>query len=140
MRGKIRSHDESTFVGALVLDVRLQPHLLVLVVLPLSSAPLAALGAYIGSNARRPEEAMSLNQLLTFILLGMGPVLVPPERLPGFVVTLGYFSPATYAASALRQVLLGPLTNRLWLDIGFMLLFTLLGLWIVSRKMDWRHA
>jgi len=71
-------------------------------------------------------------------MLAMGPVLIPPERLPGWLVTLGFASPATYAASALRQVLLGPVTARLRLDMGVLVGVIGLSFWLVNRKMDWR--
>lgn len=71
-------------------------------------------------------------------MLAMGPVLIPPERLPDWLVTLGYASPATYAASALRQVLLGPVTGRLVLDIAALVTIIGLSFWLVNRKMDWR--
>jgi ABC-2 type transport system permease protein len=34
------------------------------------------------------------------VMLGLGPVLIPPDRLPGIMLILGRLSPATYAASA----------------------------------------
>lgn len=56
-----------------------------------------------------------MSLLLTSLLAGMGPVLFPPSGLPASLVTLGQLSPATYAASALRQTLIGPLQSRLML-------------------------
>lgn len=125
-------------VGALVLDIRLEVHPLVLVAAPLAAVPLAGIGALIGSKARSPEEAGSLTTLITFILLGLGPVIIPPERLPGWLVRLGALSPATYAASALRQTLIGPVTGRLALDLGVLLTFSGLVYWIVGRALNWR--
>jgi ABC-2 type transport system permease protein len=80
--------------------------------------PLSGIGALIGSYARSPEEAGSLTLLLTIVLLCIGPVVVPPARLPGFMLILGRFSPATYASSALRQALLGPVTGELLVDLA----------------------
>jgi ABC-2 type transport system permease protein len=55
------------------------------------------------------------------------------------MIGLGYLSPATYAASAFRQALLGPVTWRMALDLavlrGAMALLYLL----VGRTMDWRQ-
>ena len=56
------------------------------------------------------------------------------------MVTLGRFSPATYAASALRQALLGPLTGQIVLDLAALAGFTAVVLWLVGRKMDWRQG
>lgn len=72
------------------------------------------------------------------VMLFIGPVIIPGDRLPEFLLTLGYFSPATYAASALRQTLLAPITGQLIVDIVALLGFALLTFWLVGRKLDWR--
>ena len=95
-------------VGALVLALPLQISPLLIPAVHLCAVPLSGIGAIIAANARAPEEGKALNLLVTFVLLGPGPVVFPASRLPGFVLALGHFSPATYAASALRQTLLGP--------------------------------
>jgi ABC-2 type transport system permease protein len=101
--------------------------------------PLAGLGALIGASSRRIEEAVLFSQLLMLALVAMGPVLVPPDQLPQIVVVLGRLNPATYAVSALGQVLIGPVSGQLAWDVAFLLAFTLGSLWLVSRLMDWRQ-
>lgn len=125
--------------GAWFLNVPIHPSPLLILVVPLAALPMAGIGAMIGTSARNPEEASSLSTLATFILLGLGPVLIPPERLPDFMITLGSFSPATYAASALQQVLLGPVTSKIWLDLMILALFGGLIFWLVGKKLDWRQ-
>ena len=68
--------------------------------------------------ARTQAESGTISTLLTLLMLGLGPVVIPPDRLPAILQAVGRFSPATYAASALRQALLGPITPQLWLDLG----------------------
>jgi ABC-2 type transport system permease protein len=99
--------------GAWFLNIQPHPNLLLIIVIPLAAFPLAGIGALIGASARNPEEANSLSTLMTFVMLGLGPVLIPPDRLPEVMNFLGRLSPATYAASALQQALLGPLTTRI---------------------------
>jgi ABC-2 type transport system permease protein len=125
--------------GVLYLDLSVSISPVLLVVLPLAALPLAGVGALIGARARSPEEAGSLSLLLSLLLVGVGPVIVPPERLPPVLVTLGCINPATYAASALRQALLGPLTARILLDLAVLLGLALGVLWLVGRVMDWRR-
>ncbi len=129
----------TTVIGSWFLKISLHPSPLLLLIVPLAALPLAGIGALIGASARNPEEASSLSTLVTFIMLGLGPVLIPPDRLPDFMVTLGAFSPATYAASGLQQALLGPVTPRIWLDL--LILAGLGGLifWLVGKKLDWRQ-
>jgi ABC-2 type transport system permease protein len=130
----------TTLVGILFLHVQLAPSPLILLVIPLAAVPLAGIGALIGKTTRTPEEAGSISMILTFIMTGLGPVVFPPDRLPEILLKLGWLSPATYAASALRQSLLGPITPRFALDLIVLLGLAFTTLWVVSRKMDWRNT
>ena len=91
-----------------------------------------------GSLARTPEEAGSISLLLSLGLLSLGPVLVPPGRLPEFVAVAGYFSPATYAASALRQVLIGPVTGQLVRDAVVLAVLAAAVHLFVEWRVRWR--
>ena len=126
--------------GALILRLELQIHPLAFVVVPLCALPLAGIGALMGVTFRTPEEASAAGRLLTILMLTVGPVLIPPDRLPDWLVWLGFLSPATYAASALRQVLLGPFGMRLLLDSVVLAACILISFWMVDRKMDWREG
>lgn len=129
----------TVLLGSLYLRVPLHLHPLLLAVVPLCALPLAGIGALIGTTARGPQEAGSLSLLVTLALAGLGPVVVPPERLPGIMLALGRLSPATYAASALRQALLGPVTGQLLADLAVLAAISALVLWLVGHKMDWRQ-
>lgn len=72
-------------------------------------------------------------------MLGLGPVVVPPERLPDMMLLLGRFSPATYATSAVRQTLIGPLTGQIMIDLLVLMGLSVGIFWLVGRKMDWRQ-
>ncbi len=126
--------------GAWILGLKLHIHPLAFVVIPLCALPLAGIGALLGVSFRTPEEASAVGRLLTILMLTIGPVLIPPDRLPDWLVWLGFLSPAAYAASALRQVLLGPLTSRLLLDSTVLAACVLISFWLVDRKMDWREG
>jgi len=126
-------------VGSLLLRIPIAPHPAILIVVPLAAISLAGIGALIGVSVRRPEEGGSLSLVVTMVLTAMGPVIIPPQRLPAFMLTLGRLSPATYAASAFRQALLGPVTGRILLDLAALAVFAAISLWVVGRKMDWRQ-
>jgi ABC-2 type transport system permease protein len=125
--------------GSLFLGIPLALNSLILVTVPLCAIPLAAIGALIGTSARTPESAGSISLLVTFLLVGLGPVVIPPNHLPRLMILLGYLSPATYAASALRQTLLGPLTGEIVIDLALLAAFGIVSLWVVGRRMDWRQ-
>lgn len=129
----------TVLLGALLLNVPIDISPVILLVAPVTAIPMAGIGALIGTSARTPPEAGSLSTLITLVMLGLGPVIIPPDRLPVISIVLGRFSPATYAASALRQALLGPVTPSLLGDLGFLIAFGLLVFWLVGRRMDWRQ-
>lgn len=126
-------------VGALVLQVPLQISPWIVVVIPLISVSLCGLGALIGLLGRTPEEVNSVSLLTSLVLFGFGPVLIPLERLPAIMNVLSLLSPATYAASALRQVVLGQADRLpLALDIAVLALIAAGLLWAVNTRLDWR--
>jgi ABC-2 type transport system permease protein len=128
------------FLGSILLGVHVAPSPVLLVVVPLCAVSLAGIGALIGASVRTPQEGGSWTLLVTLVMMGLGPVVVPPDRLLGLVQFLGRFSPATYAASALRQALLGPLTGQIVLDLAILAGFTIVVFWVVGQKMDWRQG
>ncbi len=126
--------------GSVLLRVPLQPSLWLIVVVPACALPLAGIGAFIAFLVRDAETASAYNLLLTLVLTGLGPVVVPPDRVHPIFNTLSYLSPARYAASALRQALLGPVTPQLAVDLAVLMATTALVLALVVRRMDWRAA
>lgn len=125
--------------GAFFLKVPLIFHPIVLLVIPLCVLPLAGVGALIGANARTPDGSGSMSLLITMILLFIGPVLIPQSRLPKVLLLIGWLSPATYGASALRQTLLGPITAQIIVDLVALIGFSLLTFWLVRLKLNWRQ-
>ncbi|WP_414588004.1 hypothetical protein [Scytonema sp. PCC 10023] len=61
------------------------------------------------------------------------------NRLPDILLYIGRLSPATYAASTLRQTLLEPITGQLVVDLTALVGFSLLTFWWVGLKLDWRQ-
>ncbi len=128
------------FVGAWILGLTISPSPMLLLVVPLCAIPMAGIGALIGSRARNYNDAGATDLIVTFVMLAIGPVLVPPDIIPNFMLFLGRFSPATYAASALRAALNGVITPAFWLDLGMLALISAIIIGIVSRTIDWREA
>jgi ABC-2 type transport system permease protein len=126
-------------VGSLLLDLQLGLHPLLVVVIPACALPLSGIGAFIGCRVRDPSQGGALTLLATIVMVALGPVVVPPSRLPDPMIVLGYLSPATYAASAFRQALLGPVTWRIGLDLGVLACATAAVYLRVGRTMDWRQ-
>ena len=127
--------------GQAMLGVSLAPSPWLLAAVPLIGVSLCGLGALVGIVVRSPEEVGSVSTLITFVLVGFGPVIIPPDRLPDIIETLSVLSPATYAASALRQTVLD-MPDRIPLAVDLLALagFLIGSLWVVGRRMDWRSA
>ncbi len=110
-----------------------------LLAVPLISLALSGLGALIGLGARTPEAAGSLSTLATFLLAALGPVIIPPDRLPAPILAVSLLSPATYAASALRQTVFAlPDRLPLALDLAVLAALTAGLLALVDRRLEWR--
>jgi ABC-2 type transport system permease protein len=125
--------------GVFIVHIHLSLSPLLFVVVPLCVVPAACIGATIGSMASTMEESNSASLVVTFLMAGLGPVLVPASRLPAIIRAIGVVNPATYAASALQAVLLGPITIRLLEDVAVLAAFGLVALLIVIKKMPWRQ-
>jgi ABC-2 type transport system permease protein len=126
-------------IGAYILRLPIGFHPLLLVIIPASAVSLSAIGALIGTGVRTRHQAGAISLIVTMVMAGLGPVVVPPERLPRVLIWLGWVNPATYAASALRQTVIGPITGRLTWDLVVLLGSTLLIFAVVSRVLDWRQ-
>ncbi|MEM7130296.1 MAG: ABC transporter permease [Chloroflexota bacterium] len=126
--------------GALWLQIpiRFTPWLLLIV--PLCALPLAGVGALVGITCRTRAEGSTTSTFLTFLMTSLGPVLIPPDRFPDVVLYLGRLSPATYAASALRQTVIGPISIQLAIDMAVLLGMSIFFLWLVGQKMNWQQG
>jgi ABC-2 type transport system permease protein len=129
----------TTVLGPVLLRVPVAIHPLILLVIPCCTIPLAGVGAALGMIGRTQQVSGNLRFLLMLVMAGLGPVVVPPDHLPGFMLVLGRFSPATYAASALRQVMIGPVTSRLLVDVVVLLGVSAVSMWWVGRRMNVRE-
>jgi ABC-2 type transport system permease protein len=76
---------------------------------------------------------------MTMVMLFIGPVIIRESRLPDILLLVGRLSPATYAASALRQTLVEPMTGQVVVDLAALVGFSLLTFWLVGLKLDWRQ-
>jgi len=126
-------------VGTILLHIDLSVSPLLLLVVPLCIVPAAGIGAIIGSLTSTIEESSSISLVVTFLLTGCGPVLFPASHLPAFVRAIGVINPATYAAAALRAVLIGPVNAKLPEDLLVLAAFGLAAVLGLLRLMPWRQ-
>lgn len=128
-------------IGKFALQVPIVANIWIIFVLPLISMSLCGLGVIIGLVGRTPEEVGSLSTLATFLLYVLGPILVPADRLPPIFNTVSLLSPTTYAASALRQILLNQSDPiPLYVDVFVLIAVMLVLLRLAEKHMDWRQT
>ena len=126
-------YEHSTaLVGTLVLRLPLRLYWALAPTIALGALSLSGIGAILGCKARTPQEAGAFSLVATLVLVSLGPVVIPPDRLPSVILWLGQLSPATYAASALRQAMLGPIGPGIWRDLAVLTLFAIGSLFAVS--------
>jgi len=127
-------------LGAFILHLPIAFHPLLLLIIPACAISLSGIGAAIGASVRSRYQAGAISLVVTMVMAGLGPVVVPPERLPQPLLWLGWINPATYAASALRQTIVGPITGRLLWDLVALLGSTILIFAVVTQTLDWRQS
>lgn len=127
-----------SLLGAVILDVHLHLHPIIVLVVPLCAVSMSGVGALIGALARTSAEATSLGFFFTLVLSGLGAVIIPASRLPGWLVKCGVLSPATYASSALRQVMLGHPTTMVT-DLIILSVFGVATFWLAAQTIGWRE-
>lgn len=127
-------------LGPLLLGITLTPSPIILIVIPVCAASLAGVGALFGLVGRTRAESLNLGFLVSVVMMALGPVVIPPDRLPKVILMLGHLIPSTYAASAFRQALVGPVTHQLAADLAVLGAITVASLWMVGRKMNWHEG
>jgi ABC-2 type transport system permease protein len=110
-----------------------------LLLLPLSSLPLAGLAAFLGSYAPNGPLANMIGNVMTIVIGFLSPMYLPLRALPLPLRILAQFMPLTYSADAFRSILNGSGTNLL-IDILILCIFALLFLLLVHHKLDWRAS
>lgn len=125
--------------GTIILQIPLSISPMILIVIPVTVLSLAGLGAVIGLLGKDPNQVYSISTLITLVFFGFGPVMIPADKLPQIVNQLSLLSPATYAASAFRQAVLNsPEQIPLIVDLVVLSVFSIVCVYIVSQRLDWR--
>jgi ABC-2 type transport system permease protein len=129
----------TVLLGKMLFGLPLTPHLLSPLVIVLAALSLAGVGAGIGILAPdMPTEAVLAN-LAAFLMLFLSPVLIPAERLPAVLQVTSRLLPTSYAVEALRRLLVGTLDERVALDLAILAGFSIVSLYVATRRLDWRR-
>jgi ABC-2 type transport system permease protein len=125
-------------VGMAVFHLWIVPSPLIVLIMVLSPLALSGLGAAVGILSPNQQVAGVIANVFMVLVMFLSPVFVPLARLPGLLQVTARLLPPTYAADGLRQTLSGRLDAAFLLDIGVLAGFSLLSLYLVTSRLDWR--
>jgi ABC-2 type transport system permease protein len=125
--------------GRFLFGIPLSPHPLALVVVILAALSLAVVGTIIGILAPNPETSNLWSNLVLFGLMFLSPVLIPIERLPTIIQVTSRLLPSSYAVEALKRLLVGTLDQTVALNVVALVGFSVVALYLVSSRLDWRR-
>jgi ABC-2 type transport system permease protein len=98
--------------------------LLVILLILLTVFSFVGLGILITSFADKEETATMVMMTLMFPMMFLSGVFFPVQQMPGFMQTVANFLPLTYAASAMRKVMvLGAGTDAIITDVIILVAF-----------------
>lgn len=125
-------------VGMALFHLWIVPSPLIVVVMVLSPLALSGLGATVGITAPNQQVAGVIANVFMVMVMFLSPVFVPLSRLPGVLQVTSRLLPPTYAADALRQTLSGNLNRAVFLDLAVLAAFSIVSLYVVTARLDWR--
>lgn len=125
-------------VGSLLLGLPFLGGLVLLFLVPLVSAALSGLAAFLGSYAPNGQAATIIANIVTLVIGFLSPLFIPLEKFPLPVRILAQILPLTYAADTFRFALSGQLRMGLIVDVSILLTYTIASLCLVQIKLDWR--
>lgn len=79
-----------------------------------------------------------LTNMLVQALMMFTPVMVDMDQLPSILQWLSYIFPTTYAAEAMREVLISGWSGAVAWNTLVLLLFSLISIALILKKVDWR--
>ncbi len=114
--------------------------LMMALALLLSATAFSSLGAFVSVAVREVFEAQTLANFIRFPMMFLGGVFVSVDSLPAWLQVIARLLPLTYSVEALRAALTGGRWETVWLDLGFLAIFSLclysLAVYTLARRLD----
>ncbi|GAA0357710.1 ABC transporter permease [Bacillus horti] len=126
------------FIGQAVYDLQFTFSWGLILVLMLTVSSVVGLGVLIGFWSPNHQLVNMLAQALMMVVGFMSPVLIDISQLPVFLQWLSYIFPTTYAADAMRTVLIEGWSNSVLINTLILLAYTLVSVFLIIKKVDWR--
>jgi ABC-2 type transport system permease protein len=107
-------------------------------VLLLTVFSVVGAGVLIGFWSPSHQLTNMLVQALMMFISFLTPVMVDMDQLPVILQSLSYIFPTTYAAEAMREVLISGWSGSVAWNTFILLLFSLISIILILKKVDWR--
>lgn len=123
-------------VGKYFLDIPINIHPSLILVILFSGLSLSAIGGFIGIYARDASQASIITQVIQPIFVFCAPVFIPASKMPKFMFYISRVMPTTYVASALRDSCRGIYDIK---SILILFILSLISIVLIETKIDWRN-
>lgn len=127
-----------SFVGQWVYGIQFQLSIGIIPVTFLTIMSVVGIGVFLGFWSPNLQLTNLLVQALMMLVGFMTPVMVQMSQLPVLLQWVSYIFPTTYAAAALRELLLVGWTWDVTQNTLILLLFTILSYILIIKKINWR--
>lgn len=107
-------------------------------VLALTVFSVVGAGVLIGFWSPSHQLTNLLVQALMMFISFLTPVMVDMNQLPAPLQWVSYIFPTTYAAEAMREVLISGWSSSVAWNTLILLLFSLISIVLILKKVDWR--
>jgi ABC-2 type transport system permease protein len=97
-----------------------------LIILFITTTSMVSIGLIIGSRMESPEGFQFITSFLLFPIFFLSGALFPINKLPIWLAPLTHLDPLTYSVDALRYVIFGTSQFQLFLDLGIIIIFSVL--------------
>lgn len=125
-------------IGQLVYGIQFYYSWGLVPVLLLTVFSVVGIGVLLGFWSPNHQFTSMLVQAVMMIVSFLTPVMVDMSQLPTVLQWFSYIFPTTYAAEALREVLLTGWSSTVALNTLILLFFSLLSILLILKKVDWR--
>lgn len=104
----------------------------------LSLFSVVGLGVLIGFWSPNHQLTNMLVQVLMMLISFLTPVMVDMNQLPDVLQWISYIFPTTYAATAMREILISGWTPALTTNMLVLLGFSIVTYFIITKSVNWR--
>ncbi len=125
-------------LGSAIYGIKLELNPWIVVLLPLTALSMSVMGMVIGLAVDNLEMTNWIVTSVLFLVVMAAPVFIPITALPLPLQFLSYAFPPTYAADALRRLLLGDVNLAFYLDMAMLALMVVVSFFVFKRWSFWR--